>query len=197
MVENRYNANELVMFAKYVADKSKSGRYLMIGFLNNDGTRFKHIASGKVYDIKGACIGLDRPGYPGGSPSKVKGKYETPAIEDMGQAFIQVEPTICGVSGEYKSRFMLFSAPCVFSKVYPEPLREYNGRVGYPNLYTTVEKMQDKEPLKVSGVDLFQAEREATFYATSWLYGVREEDNSTEPFLNEAQEDQSYDERDF
>ena len=195
MVENKYSANELVCFAKYVADKSKIGKYLMIGFLNKDGTRFKHIASGNVYNVKGACIEPARPGYPGASG--FKGKYETPCIVDMGQAYVQVEPTIYGVNTEYKSRFMLFSAPCVFSKVCPEPLREYNGRVGYPYLYSFVEKWASKEPLKVSGVDLFQAEKEAGFYAVSWLHGIHEEDNSTEPFINDDEAQPTYDERDF
>ena len=198
MVEKKYIANELVCFAKYVAGKSRCGRYLMIGYYNKDKSKFKHISSGNVYDVKGARIELSRPGFPGSEEIQPKGEYKTPVIEDMGQAFVQVEPEVNGVSSQYKSRYMTFSKPCIFSKLYPEAFREYNGRVGFKNLYDFIEKQQCSEPLTISGIELFQAEREANMYSACWLYNADErEDSSFEPLSQERRVSPTEAERDF
>lgn len=196
MEQRAYYARELVTFAKYVADQSRSGNYLLIGYLNNNKTKFRDIASGRVYSLKEIVTHPGKPGYPESASNKHQ--YKTPAIEIDGQAFVQVEMGVETHDRGLKGRVINFSNPCIFTKVYVDPFKEINGKVAWPNIYDFVEKSQDPALFVVTTTGISRAIREANNYANCWLYSSDEKGNGErEPFLIDHYPSLTERERDF
>ena len=196
MEQRAYYARELVIFAKYVANQSSSNNYLMIGYLNNDKTKFKDISTGRVYSLKEIETHPGKPGYFGAQPNKYQ--YKTPAIEVEGQAFVQVEMKIETQDRGLKGRSLWFSNPCIFTKLYPDPFKEINGKVAWPNIYAFVENYQSSSLNVVTTTGIVRATKEANNYASCWLYSSDEKSSGEcEPFLIDHYPSLTERERDF
>ena len=177
-MERNYYARELVMFAKYKREMSENGVYMLIGYLNNDKTKFRDISTGGVYNINEVEIAKDGTNTLGSTQESVNNLHQTKAIDVNGDDFVQIGMRIIPHEGGIKFRHMWVSDECVFSKLNAEPFMEIRGKVGYPYLYHFISKWQNSSLGVVSRADITGATKEANSYVSKWLQGWQESDNS-------------------
>ena len=87
-VNNRYfKKNDLVCFVQFGYESSDDNTYFMCGYLNGDGSRFKDIATGDIYDVTGAP-------YPTGNKLDALSETIKPTINVNGRPFAKVNGCI-------------------------------------------------------------------------------------------------------
>lgn len=81
-IRSRYfNKSDLVYFVQFGYEKKEDNRYFMCGYLNADGSRFKDLTTGDVYDV------FDAP-YPNSNVPEGESMCSTISIDD--RPFVRV-----------------------------------------------------------------------------------------------------------
>jgi hypothetical protein len=93
-----YKKSDIVFFVQRGYEKNEKDTYFMCGYLNNDGCRFRDLSTGEIYDISQVL-------YPERYEHYLKERdCSRSTISVGGNFFIQINPTILGPAGEFKSR---------------------------------------------------------------------------------------------
>ena len=92
-----YRKSDIVLFVQCGHDKNEKDVYFMCGYLNADGSKFRDLATGDVYDISEVS-----------HPDKFEYLKERETVRSTisvdGNSFIQVDPTIWGPVGYSQNR---------------------------------------------------------------------------------------------
>lgn len=85
-IRSRYfNKSDLVYFVQYGHEKNKDNIYFMCGYLNADGTRFRDLSTGAVYDV------FDAP-YPDRNTMIGESMHSTISYDNS--SFVRVKPEV-------------------------------------------------------------------------------------------------------
>lgn len=153
-MERKYYAKDLVTFVKYKEDWSNSYQYMFVGFLNNEGTRFKDVLTGNIYNVN--------------KYTRRSGGRDGLAMEIDGQDFIWSTIKIDRNLKHTRFKVLKFSDDCIFERYGRCDLPfldEQDGNEQYHNLYNLVEKLSYRPQNLVTTSEIYYAVKDANEYA--------------------------------